>query len=275
MQIDVNGLSYRLETTGTGTSVNVLYLPSIIGETRKLKIVDELAANIPDSTISVLEYPGCGTSIATANAWKTIHDIVYDIGRLLDSLAGERIALIGSSIGGWLAAEVAAWYPDRVDALVLSNAFGLRLPQVPIWSPFLGTGSADLAGPFYAQANPNRLDLGEIIDRSIREEDKDDAYGRFLHLLRVQTLAARIGFNPLMHDPRLEARLENILCPTLIVWGQADGVLAPQYGQTFADRIPGAQLVRDSSSGHFPLLEKPKEHAPAIAELISSLGAGT
>lgn len=273
MRIDVNGVTYRLETTGSGESVHFIYLPSIIGETRNVEIVNELARSVPDSTISVLEYPGCGTSISSSDAWRTIYDIVYDIGRLLDGMTDQPIVLIGSSIGGWLAAEVAAWYPDKVSALVLSNAFGLRLPELPAWSPFFETGSADLNSSFYARANPNRLDLGKIINPSVRAEEKEDAYGHFLHLLRVQTLAARIGFNPLMHNPRLEMRLGSIQCPTLILWGQADGVLAPQYGQAFANRIPGAQLVLDSTSGHFPLLEKPAKHAQAIATLTSKLGA--
>ena len=274
MQIDVNGLSYNLETTGTGNFVHVLYLPSIVGETHNLKIANALATNIPDSTISVLEYPGCGTSISTADAWKTIHDVVYGIGRLLEGMPGERIALIGSSIGGWLAAEVAAWYPGMVDALVLSNAYGLRLPEAPPGSPFFQEGSASLDSSFYERANPNRLDLANLLRPSIRDEEKEDAFGLFLHLLRVQTLAARIGFNPLMHDPRLEARLANIQCPTLVIWGQVDRVLAPQYGQAFVDRIPDSRLVPDATSGHFPLLEKPEEHAQTIANLISKLGAG-
>jgi pimeloyl-ACP methyl ester carboxylesterase len=273
MHIDVNGATYRLETTGSGNGTHFLYLPSIIGETRNIEIVNELASSVPGSKVTVLEYPGCGASISSTSAWKTIYDIVYDIGRILDGITDRPIVLIGPSIGGWLAAEVAAWYPDKVCALVLSNAFGLRLPEFPAWSPFHETGSADLNSSFYARANPNRLDLGKIIEPSIREEEKEDAYGLFLHLLRVQTLASRIGFNPLMHDPRLEMRLRNIQCPTLIFWGQADGVLAPQYGQAFATQIPGAQLVLDSTSGHFPLLEKPAKHAQAIATMISSLGA--
>lgn len=271
MQTDLNGTSYRLETAGSGESVHFLYLPSIVGETRDLEIVGELLKLVPDGTISALEYPGCGSSIASSDEWKTVHDIIYGIGRLLNGMTGKRIVLIGSSLGGWLAAEVAAWYPDKVDALVLSNAFGLRLPKFPVRSPFFEKGSADLDGSFYTCANPNRVDLAKIVTPSIREEERNDAYGLFLHLLRVQTLAARIGFNPLMHDPRLEMRLGGIRCPTLIIWGQCDGVLAPRYGQAFADRIPGAQLVADVTSGHFPLLEEPAKHAPAIAALTSTI----
>jgi pimeloyl-ACP methyl ester carboxylesterase len=76
-----------------------------------------------------------------------------------------------------------------------------------------------------------------------------------------------------MHDPYLNARLKNILCPTLILWGQADGILPPEYGQAFADQIPEAELVRDLRSGHFPLLEKPQDHARTVADFVSRLEA--
>jgi pimeloyl-ACP methyl ester carboxylesterase len=273
MVTQTNYADLRLEKISDGGSTQIVYFPSIMGETRGVEFVEALASRLKNSTVSVLEYPGCGASTSSSNIWKTVHDAVYDLGRMLDMLSDRSVILIGASIGGWLAAEVAAWYPRKVRGLVLANGFGLRVSDVPAWSPFFEKGSTELDSAFYARANPNRLDLAKTLDPSLKDEEREGPYGLFLHLLRVQTLASRIGFNPVMHDTDLNARLKNILCPTLILWGQADGVLPPEYGQAFADQIPGAERVGDLGSGHFPLLEKPQEHARTVADFLSRLEA--
>lgn len=271
MKIRVLDTAYNAKTIGAAAGDYIIYLPSIIGETEDLPFLNAISRNCSDAIICAVEYPGCGDSGAAAGAWKTVVDAVYDLGRLMESLSDRPVVLVGSSLGGWLAAETAAWYPTKVKALVLCNAFGLRVPSVPISSPFAERGSADLGSSFYSDANPNGLDLAQILTPSLKEEEKGDPNGLFLHLLRTQTLAGRLGFNPLMHDPQLGSRLRNIGCPTLVIWGQADGVLPSEYGRAFAGGIIGAQLVSDTTSGHFPLLEKPEEHACVVVQFLSEL----
>jgi pimeloyl-ACP methyl ester carboxylesterase len=77
-------------------------------------------------------------------------------------------------------------------------------------------------------------------------------------LLRNRESAALFCWKPFMHNPKLRARLRAIDVPTLVLWGESDRLVSPQYGQAYADGISGAtfQIVR--SAGHYPYLEQPE-----------------
>jgi pimeloyl-ACP methyl ester carboxylesterase len=267
--LNVDGTSIRVFRTGRGDARTVVYLPSILGEVCATPFVDQLGAARPDTSILTAEYPGCGGSSAPASEWRSVHDAVFHLGRTLDALSTEPVVLVGPSLGGWLAAEVAAWFPTKVSALVLVNAFGIRLAEAPMKSIFEQTGASDLKGLFNSRANPNGLDLAALVSPSINPAEVGDQHALYLHLLRVQALAARIGFNPLMHDPRLRERLRCIDCPTLVVWGEKDGLMPVAYGEAFTSAIVGAELHRLPEAGHFPLFDDPAGVAKLVSRFLS------
>jgi pimeloyl-ACP methyl ester carboxylesterase len=79
-----------------------------------------------------------------------------------------------------------------------------------------------------------------------------------------------------MHNPKLKHRLGRIGVPTLVVWGEADGIVTPAYGEAYRALIPGATLRVIPAAGHYPHLERPDAFLGAIGEFLGApqLAAG-
>lgn len=172
--------------------------------------------------------------------------------RYLDELhaSGSRDAVIvGSSLGGWIAAEMAVQDAARdaadrlVGRVILIDAVGVHVEGAPIRDFF----SLDARGiAEYAWADPAR----GYIDPSTRTP----------HQLAIMAgnMAALGGYAGMqMFDPSLLGRLETIAVPTLVVWGEADRIVTPEYGRAIAAMIPGARFELVSDAGHLPHLEQP------------------
>jgi len=71
-----------------------------------------------------------------------------------------------------------------------------------------------------------------------------------------------------MYNPRLRAWLHRISVPTLVVWGESDGIVTPAYGREFARAIPGARFETIAGCGHHPEIERPEELAALIASFV-------
>jgi len=72
-----------------------------------------------------------------------------------------------------------------------------------------------------------------------------------------------------MHNPKLKSRLHRIRIPTLLLWGEADRIVKPEYGRAFAAEIPGAQFALIENAGHFPHLEQPNAVAHRIFDFVA------
>ena len=87
----------------------------------------------------------------------------------------------------------------------------------------------------------------------LTELSEDEA----LTVMRNKESAALYGWNPFMHNPKLAGRLGRIRVPSLVLWGESDRVVTPEYGRAFAERIPGAEFKTIAAAGHYPYLEQP------------------
>jgi 3-oxoadipate enol-lactonase len=186
----------------------------------------------------------------------------------LDAAGVEQATVVGHSLGGAVAAWLAAEHPERVCALVLAapsaNCASLnRLDQVlaaPVVGPLLGAaalggiGSALLAAPLRHRIGAQ---LG-VEDAYLRR------YARLL--LNPLTWAAFAAEQRmLLRDlPALETRLGTIAAPTTVVVGTADRVVSPNSAGELTQRIPGAELVRFEGAAHLLLQERPREVADVI-----------
>jgi pimeloyl-ACP methyl ester carboxylesterase len=86
-----------------------------------------------------------------------------------------------------------------------------------------------------------------------------------VNFLHAMAATAKVGWNPLLHDPRLEALLPRVTAPTLCLWGAHDRISPPAYGEKFARLIPRARLELVEKCGHMVPLEKPAEFVEAVA----------
>jgi pimeloyl-ACP methyl ester carboxylesterase len=162
-------------------------------------------------------------------------------GQLLDQLDLTGVAVVGSSIGGWAAAELALRAGDRVGSLTLVDAVGLDSAEHPVVD-FFSLTLDQVVDLSYADPGAHRIDVSTMTD-----EQKAIAAGN------RGALQAYGGVS--MADPGLAARLAGITVPTLVVWGEADRIATPAYGKQYAAAIPGAEFHLLPGAGHLPQIE--------------------
>jgi len=198
--------------------------------------------------------PGFGRS-DLPDAADSIEDAAYAQLDLLERMDIQDAILVGVSFGGWVAAEIAVRNVSRISHMVLAGAFGLRVgapTERPIADLF-ALSPEDLLARTYADPEKGRWDVAAASD--------DD----LLAFARGRDAQARIGWDPYMHNPALGRWLHRIERPTLVLWGERDGIVSAELGREYAARIPGADFELVPGAGHLPHVEQPELFARRIA----------
>jgi pimeloyl-ACP methyl ester carboxylesterase len=205
--------------------------------------VAPLAAHLAEShTVIAPTHPGWGGTERPAS----IDTIRALANYYLDMLTRENLTdviLIGSSIGGWLAAEIAlADRAHRIAGLVIINGVGVDVAGETITN-VTGLAPQELAKlSFHDPANFTPPPATpEVL--AIMKGNQD-------------SLLALTG-DPYGYDPTLFARLAGIQVPTLVLWGESDRVVSAAYGRAYAAAIPDARFELIPKSGHLPYMENP------------------
>jgi pimeloyl-ACP methyl ester carboxylesterase len=278
---DLSGSGYRM-TDVDGTNIRtyidgvppdgprpgrtVVYLHSASGEVCPLPFFERLVE--AGYHVVAPELPGCGGSAEPTPPWRSLEDAVFHVRRTVDLLTRGPAIVIGSSLGGWLAAELAVWCPALVERLVLINAVGLRVEGAPIFNIFGVPGDPGHQSEVMQRANPHSADTLSMLLPAMVDTELDPATMFMMHFVRGATAAARIGWNPYLHDPRLPLRLGQITAPTLVVWGADDGIVPLAHGEAYTAGIPGARLDVMSGTGHLPVLEQPASTADRVIAFL-------
>lgn len=179
--------------------------------------------------------------------------ILYD--QLFDQLGFDQIHLIGFSMGGWAAAEFAAFYPRRLKSLTLITPVGLRLP--------------DDAGVDIFQLAPEELMDRLFKDKAVMQEWLPDVenFDEGIHMYAEFSAAARLMWAP-RYNLALERRLQRLSCPSLVVGGEEDRLVPNAMSDKYAEVLPNSRLERIAGTGHEPCLERPRELADTITAFI-------
>jgi pimeloyl-ACP methyl ester carboxylesterase len=252
--IDVNGMAVELDKRGAGPPL--LFLHPHIGLARANPFLDALAGSF---AVYAPSHPGFGRSALPRHV-STVDDLAYFYLDLIEQLDLDRIVLVGSSFGGWLAAEIAIKASPRLARLVLIDPLGIRLSErdKPDIVDFFATKQAELDRLAYRDPAQAQLDHAAM--------SEEDAVIHF----RNRESAALFGWSPYMNNPKLKGRLHRIRLPALVLWGDSDGIAPPSYGERFAGLIPGARFDLVADAGHFPHIEQPQ----AVAEKIIAFVGG-
>lgn len=193
-------------------------------------------------------HPGFGGT-ERPDALRTVPDLARHYAALLDELDLGDVTVIGNSIGGWIAAELALLHSPRVSRVILVDAVGIEVEGHPV---------ADFFG----------LTLPQVADYSFFEPDKFRVDPSTMPPAAQQAMAgnraALAVYASTMVDPTLRARLAAVDVPTVVIWGEADHIVDVDYGRTFAASIPGARFVLLEKTGHLPQLETPELLRDAI-----------
>jgi pimeloyl-ACP methyl ester carboxylesterase len=174
---------------------------------------------------------------------------------LLSALDLHDVTVVGNSIGGWIAAELAVLGSDRVSSLVLVDAVGIDVPGHPL-ADFFSLTPAEVAQRSYYDPATFGVDPSALPPAAQAAMAGNRA-----------TLAAYTAAG--MTDPTLVPRLGAVTAPCLVAWGEADRIGDPDYGRAFAAAIPGAEFRLLEKSGHMPQIETPG----ALAEVAWSFAA--
>jgi pimeloyl-ACP methyl ester carboxylesterase len=257
-EIEVAGRRIHEVTGGAGKPL--LYLHSALGEAVPLPYLVELAQRYE---LHVPAHPGFLTSQGLDQI-RDIEDLVYHYLAYMDAKGWQSVDVLGLSLGGWIGAEVAARYPARVSRLALVSSVGIWIREQPITDIF----TMDSRYPDRLQKllfHDVTCEGAQMVGPPDFENTSDEVLANILNAL---TATAKIGWNPLLHDPRLEALLPRITAKTLCLWGAQDRVVPRAYGEKFARLIPGAELRVIERCGHLPPFEKPEEFLAEITRFF-------
>jgi pimeloyl-ACP methyl ester carboxylesterase len=206
-------------------------------------------------------HPGCAGS-ADLDDIDDMHDLVFHYLDVCATLGLQRPALLGASLGGWLAAEWAVRYPEMLRALVLVDAFGLRVPEAPA-TDLLRLDPAQVRSVLFA--DPTAAVAQDLVPDLPAPESLE---ARF----RARQTLARFAWQ-FPDNPRLSRYLYRVKTPTLIIWGAQDGVISTAHAQAYLRGIAGAELVVLPRCGHLPLAEQPEACVHAVLHYLARLGA--
>jgi pimeloyl-ACP methyl ester carboxylesterase len=168
--------------------------------------------------------------------------------------------VVGSSIGGWIAAELAVRDTTRLSSIVLVDAVGIQVEGHEIADAFSLTPDELSALSFH---NPAAF----RIDPATLSPDQ------------VATMAANFqalgvyGREQAMRDPKLRRRLGRVRTPALVVWGESDGVVDPDYGRAYAQSLPNARFELIPEASHLPQMEQPERLLTLVWEFADSIAA--
>ncbi len=213
-------------------------------------------------------HPGCAESDEDKDI-DSVEDVVFSYLEVLDALKLTQFDLVGSCVGGWIAAELAVRHPEKIRKLVLIGAAGLFVQGALIGDVFMnaqpefGSSYATLREMLFASANqPMALEMFPD-----GKGDLDDELRRY-QMLR---LSSRIGFKPpYFYNHSLKNRLHRITSPALVLWGEHDHMVPCIHGETYAERIPNAKLTVVPGAGHSVHAERPEETAKLVLDFVST-----
>jgi pimeloyl-ACP methyl ester carboxylesterase len=251
--VEVNGFPCRVWSKGQGPKLG--FLAGLGGLPRWLPFLDELAKTRTVIAPSLPGYPG-----ATGHTVLDSHlDWVLAVRQLIDKSGLAGADLVGASVGGAFAAEMAAIFPGLVAKLALIAPFGLFDESEPAGDPW-AQRKEELPGLMCAEA-------AKWQDMVAAPEGANSIEWP-IEMTRASEAAAR-AFWPL-GNTKLEKRLGLIAAPTLVVWGAEDALLPPSYAKKFAAAINGATRIKTiAGAGHLAYLDRPDAVAKAVLAHLS------
>jgi pimeloyl-ACP methyl ester carboxylesterase len=205
-------------------------------------------------------HPGFGGT-ARPEGLDSVRKLAEVYTRLLAALGLDKVLVIGNSIGGWIAAEMALVGGPRVGQLVLIDAGGIEVAGIPTLDVF-SLSPAELSKLSFHDPTKFPINPAAMSD--------EQRAGMAANRAALAVYAGR----PSMVDLTLRGRLKEIKVPTLVVWGESDRVVVPEYGRAYAAAIPGAQFHLIPGAGHLPQIESPEKLLTAIGSFVGDQPAG-
>jgi pimeloyl-ACP methyl ester carboxylesterase len=241
--VELDGCRTHLRRGGAGRPL--LFLHGASGAPVIMPFMEKLASRFD---VLVPEHPGYGQS--DEPAWlENIHDMAYFYLDFLNHLDLKEVTLVGNSMGGWIAMEMAVRDTSRIKSLVLVSPAGIAAPGVQPADIFLMPPEDVVRNLFVDQKLAEaRLAQPENIDVSLKNRHT----------------TARLAWDPRLHDPFLPKWLHRIDVPVKIIWGREDRILPVGIANELKRLMPKAQLHVLDKVGHLPHAERVDEFVELV-----------
>ncbi len=191
----------------------------------------------------------------------TVTDVAHFTLELAIALGLDDYVLAGHSIGGWIAAEMAAMGGTDIEGLILINAAGVRPRNSEIAEVFMVSGADRLKLAFH---DPAQVPNYEHFTREVTPEEAAVDHSN-------REMLSRLCWKPYLHNPSLPHYLSKVQARTLIIWGAEDAIIPVECGEIYRASIPGSQLAIINNCGHSPQMEKPAEFNAAVTAFLDRL----
>ena len=237
-KLAVRGCNITLMRGGSGRPLLILHGAS--GAGGWTPYMADLAAR---HDVIVPEHPGFGAS--DMPDWlDNVPDLANFYLDFLDQLDLNNVDLVGFSLGGWIAAELAVRNTRRLASLTLVAAAGIHVKGVAQVDSFLRSDEQRIRDYFH---DPKLAD--EMVKLRLKPELEDIN-------LKNRTIAAKLMWQPRSYDPQLRKWLHRIDVPTLLIWGANDQIFPKEYAFAYQRLIPGSSVTIIPDCGHIPQTEQ-------------------
>ena len=253
-RVTVAGAQIQLLKVGQGEPLLLLHGSG--GNRAHLMYQEELGKSYE---VYAPSHPGFGTS--DRPDWlETVPDAACFYLWLLEEMGLERVNVVGFSLGGWIAAEMAVMNPRVFNRLILVSAAGLKPIQGEITDIFIISGPQVLEKMFYDPKSAPEYEKFFGTEPSPEQREIIE---------RNREMAARMTWKPYMYDPRLTGLLPRIKNETLVLWGRQDAIVPLECGELYQAALPNATLRVMEDCGHSPQYEKPQEFVNIVLEFLN------
>jgi pimeloyl-ACP methyl ester carboxylesterase len=248
----VHGIDLEVLRRGSGPPILVLH--GFQNVDPRSPFVEQLAR---DAEIIAPSHPGFGAS-ARPDGFETVYDLVRLYLGVIEALPYDKVSLLGLSFGGWLAAEIAVTCAHRLEKLVLVDALGIKISdrETPDILDVFNTSPDEVQWRSWHDPAKWAPDYNAMSDQEI--------------IVRARNWDALClyGWHPYMYNPQLKRWLGRIGVPTLVLWGESDRIVKPEYGRAMSALIPGARFAVIAGAGHHPEIERPEAFVAEVARFL-------
>ncbi len=238
----IQGAKIEVIRRGKGSPLLLL-----LGEESALELESPFVAALAEKhSLIIPQAPGFGRS--ERPDWiSSPDDLAYFMLDFLDAEGLRNIPVVGLSLGGWIAMEMAVKDRGLFSRIALVGPIGIKVggpydrDLQDIWT---------LHPEKVAALKWHDISKGKRDYPSLPEEEVA------IHARNIESFA-RFCWEPYMHNPKLKGRLHRVTAPTLVLWGENDGVASTSYGKAYAEALPKGSFGVIAEAGHYPQIEQP------------------
>jgi pimeloyl-ACP methyl ester carboxylesterase len=252
----IGGGGVPLEIVEGGAGRPILFLHPGIGLRGATPFLERLAKI---GRVIAPAHPGFQGSELAAHI-TSADDISYLYLDLIERLEAPAI-VVGASLGGWIALEMAAKSTQQMAGLVLVDSVGVRFNtrEVQDFADIYALSRAEIDKRLYHDPARGQIDYPNTPQAELEL------------IARNREAETRLSWSPYLHSPHLGARLHRVDVPAKVIWGESDGLAPPAYGKRLAGALPRATFETVAGAGHFPHIEQPDELTARIVRFMATL----